>query len=66
MTIVGNTSDVQWTLDLRADSVDYIGRKVPEFGVVYGYDDDGMRAALSGLATKLPRATSAGSTTSTR
>ena len=54
VTIIWNTSDVQWMLDLRSDSVDYIGRKVPKFGVVYGTTTTDASGAFR-LATKFPR-----------
>ena len=52
--IVWMTSSVSWVLDPRADSVDYIGRKVDKFGVVIGT----LRTDASGrftFAGKTPR-----------
>jgi hypothetical protein len=54
VTIVWMTSSVQWMLDLRSDSVDYTGRKVSKFGVVFGQTKTDANGAFT-FDTKLPQ-----------
>jgi hypothetical protein len=54
VSLVWMTSSVQWMLDARADSVDYIGRKVNKFGVVLAKVRTDSSGSFS-YATKFPR-----------
>ena len=54
VTIEWMTSDVKWALDMRPDSVDYLGRKVTKFGVVLGQTTTDASGAFT-FATKIPR-----------
>lgn len=54
VTIVWMTSDVRWMLDMRPDSVDYLGRKVTKFGVVLAQTRTDAKGSFT-LETKIPR-----------
>ncbi len=64
VTIVWMTANVNYVLDARPDTVDYIGRKVDKLGVILGKATTDAKGAFS--VARMRRRTSAASMTSTR